>query len=355
MKKSISFLFASLLLLQLASCAALTRYKCNREYAAKKGMEDADAGRISQPSRLDGNSCEGDYSASTFSKDYTYGFQQRKQEICQAGQVAGFGRKDGEDGNTNKPQKAKLALCSDLSNYKKLEATYEAEFKKAFCSPARAATMGTQRAQAWQEADFETPFHDCKGQAGLKKAYTDAFRSAMANACTVSEAEKAGTAEATAKRPAAPALERLSHCDGAVREKVKTAFETSYKTTSDRIAKEEGDRAAAEQARQRQLKVDEFNRNVAATTFTFQLRNYHSRCAISADRSYVQVDIDNPYPEQILIQGSWKVIYYNTDFAKITEDRTQEAVLITGNNRKSFQKMTLPRDAAFCRAEFAGQ
>ena len=63
----------------LSSCAALTRYKCNREYAAKKGMEDAAAGLVSMPSRLDGSSCEGDYSPSAFSKDYNYGFQQKKQ------------------------------------------------------------------------------------------------------------------------------------------------------------------------------------------------------------------------------------------------------------------------------------
>jgi hypothetical protein len=75
---------------------------------------------------------------------------------------------------------------------------------------------------------------------------------------------------------------------------------------------------------------------------------------VAGDRSFVQIDVDNAYPEQVLIQGNWKVIYYNNDFAKITEDKTTEAVLITGNNRKSFQKLTLPRDATFCRAEFVG-
>ncbi|MGZ3696269.1 MAG: hypothetical protein ACXWQO_19910, partial [Bdellovibrionota bacterium] len=98
----------------------------------------------------------------------------------------------------------------------------------------------------------------------------------------------------------------------------------------------------------------EFNRNVATTAFPFQLRNYVSRCSVAADRSFVQVEVDNAYPEQILIQGNWRVIYYNNDFTKLTEDRTTEALLITGNNRKSFQKLTLPRDSAYCRAEFLG-
>ncbi|MGZ3696377.1 MAG: hypothetical protein ACXVBL_19015, partial [Bdellovibrionota bacterium] len=150
------FLFiAPLLALTLfSSCAALTRYKCNREYAAKKGMEDADAGRLSMPSRLDGSSCEGEYSPSDFSKDYNYGFHQKIQEVCQAGSVANYGRADGEAGNVNKPQKAKLGLCADSKDAKKLDSIYEGEFRKAFCAPARASTLGAQRAQSWQEADF---------------------------------------------------------------------------------------------------------------------------------------------------------------------------------------------------------
>ncbi|MGZ3713261.1 MAG: hypothetical protein ACXVBE_15965, partial [Bdellovibrionota bacterium] len=186
------------------------------------------------------------------------------------------------------------------------------------------------------------------------KAYSESYRTALANACTVVEAEKSGVAEATAKRASAPIIDHLNHCSANVKDSVVKAFEAAYKTTSERIAKEEGDRAAAEAARVRQLKVDEFNRNVATTAFPFQLRNYVSRCSVAADRSFVQVEVDNSYPEQILIQGNWRVIYYNNDFTKLTEDRTTEALLITGNNRKSFQKLTLPRDSAYCRAEFLG-
>lgn len=349
------FLLIAVALPLFSSCAALQRYKCNREYAAKKGMEDADAGRLSMPGRLEGNSCDGEYSGPTFSKDYMYGFQQRKQEICQANAVAGYGRADGEAGNASKPQKAKLALCAELKEARKLEATYEAEFKKAFCAPARAASLGTKQAQAWNDADFETPFADCKaGGAALKKSYMDAYRTAMAGNCTMVGAEQAGVAEATAKRPATPILDRLNRCDAGTRESVKGAFEKAYNATRDRLAKEESDRVAAEALRVRQAKLDDFNRTVATTAFPFQLRNYISRCSIGGGGGFVQVDVENSYPEQVLIQGNWRVIYYNNDFAKITEDRTTEAVLITGNNRKSFQKMTLPRDAAYCRAEYVG-
>ena len=354
MKKYSILIVASLTLLSLGSCAALSRYKCNPEYAAKKGMEDADAGRTSQPSRAEGSSCEGEYTASTFSKDYNQGFQKRKAEICQLGNAAGFGRKDGEEGNTNKPQKGKLALCNDMKDYRKLEAAYENEFRKSLCAPARASSVGTARARAWQAADFETAFADCKGAPNLKKAYMDAHRAAMASNCTVTEAEKSGVAEATARRPAAPVLDRLNQCDGSNRERIKSAFEASYKATSEKLAKEDSDRAAAEQARVREMKTAEFNRTTAQVVFGFNGKNYIARCSLPADRSYIQVEVENSNPEQALIQGNWRMVYYNDDFAKITEDRSQEAILVTANNRKSFQKMTLPRGAAHCRAEFLG-
>lgn len=347
-------LLLALLPCTFSSCAALTKYRCNRDYAVKKGMEDADAGRLAQPARTEGNSCEGEYSPSDFSKDYIYGFQQKKQEVCQVTTLANSGRADGEAGNMNKPQKAKLGLCGDMKNAKQLENAYENEFRKAYCAPARAATLAKQRAQSWQPADFETAFADCKGASSLKKSYNDAYQTAMAGNCTHAEAERAGAAEATAKRPVGPVLDRLSQCDAKVRESVKTIFERSYNATRDRLAKEEADRAAAEQARLRQAKMDEFMKNTATASIFYNGKLLTSRCAVANDRNFVQVDVENPTPEQILLQGNWKMVYYNADFGKITEDRTMEAVLLTANNKKSFQKMTLPRDASFCRAEFIG-
>lgn len=340
--------------LTLSSCAALTRYKCNREYAAKKGMEDASAGLVSQPSRLDGNSCEGDYSAATFSKDYNYGFQQKKMEVCQVSAAAATGRTDGEAGQANQPQKTKLNLCSDLKDAKKIEAAYDSAFKKAYCAPARASAAGIARAQAWAEPDFETAFADCGATPTLKRAYSSAFNQTMSTACTTAEAERFGTAEATAKKPAAEGLARIERCGAVGKGELKNVFERAYQATNQKLERDEAQRVAVEAERVRNQRIAEFQNNVATAAFPFQLRNYTSRCQIAGDRSYVQVEVENRYPEQVLIQGSWKVIYYNNDFTKITEDRTTEAVLVTGQNKKTFQKMTLPRDASFCRAEFLG-
>jgi hypothetical protein len=350
MKKILPLLLLAPLL--LSSCAALTRYKCNPEYATKKGMEDAAAGLLSQPARTEGNSCEGDYSASTYSKDYNAGFQRKKQEICQVTAAAATGRTDGEAGQTNKPQKTRLNLCADSRDAAKLEAAYEREYKKAYCAPARASKAAVARAQSWEEPNFDTTFGECG--PGLKRDYLDAYKQTMSGNCTTGEAERFGAAEAAAKKPMAEGMARLGRCGSVGKGSLAAVFEKSYLAAKEKMERDESMRAAIEAQRIQDQRANEFRQNVATASFPFQLRNYTARCQVAGDQSYVQVELENRYPEQVLIQGNWKVIYYSPDFAKITEDRTVEAVLVTGQNRKTFQKMTLPRNAAYCRAEFLG-
>lgn len=348
---------AAFVALQFSSCAALMRYKCNKEWAAKKGMEDAEQGRTAMPGRLEGGTCDsgGDYSATDFSKDYNYGFLKKKDEVCQPSSAAGWGRNDGEAGNGNRPQKTKLRLCEDRG-LAKLESIYEKEFQKSFCAPARAQKLGRERAQSWQPADFETSFQDCKtNKAGLKGAYTSAYRDAMAEACTINQAKKNGHDEAEARRPIDAGKERLSNCTVGNKAELVEAFEQAYLLKKKNLDAAEAAREAEAAENARRARIADFMRNTATTSFPVQLRTYTSRCQVSGDRSFVQVEVQNDYPEQILIQGHWKVSYYNDNFEKITEDRTQEAVLVTGNNRKTFQKMTLPKDAQYCRAEYLGR
>jgi hypothetical protein len=345
---------AVLAVLQLSSCAAIRRMKCNKEYAAKKGMEDADAGRTSMPARLEGNNCSDEYSPSDFSKDYNYGFMMKKNEICQVTEAAKFGRTDGENGASNRPTKSRLGICKDVASIKKLEATYEAEFKKSYCAPARATKLGSARAASWQISDFETAFSDCKtGVSTLANAYKVAYNDTMKSNCTVDAAAKMAVDEANARRDGSAGPARFNNCTTG-KDAALAAFDKTFKENQARVAKADADAAAKAAADARAAKVNEFMRTTATSSFPFQLRNYVTRCNVADDKSHVRVEVENAYPEQILIQGNWKLQYFNNDFAKITEDRTTEALLLTGNNKKTFQKLTLPKDATFCRADFIG-
>jgi hypothetical protein len=350
MNKKILFqaAFTALALATLPSCALL-RYKCNREFAAKKGMDDAVNGRTAMPGRLEGNSCDGDYSASDYSKDYNYGFQQKKTEVCSPATAATWGRADGEAGNAAKPAKGKLGMCED----NRLYVLFDSEFKKAFCAPARAQKLGADKAASWQPADYETAFHDCGSSRTLRNAYMNSFRDTMANSCTLDNAKKSGAGEANARRAPDGVRGHLQSCPKGSAELV-SAYDNSFNEAKAAIDKAASDAAATAAVAARQAQVNEFMRTTATAYFPYNLRNYISRCAVSPDKSFITVEIENDYPEQIVIYGYWKISYYGNDFSKITEDRDQESVLVTGNNRKTFQKMTLPPTAVFCRAEFIG-
>lgn len=344
--------------LNLSSCA-LMRYMCNKEYAAKKGMQDAEAGLTSMPGRLEGGKCDGggDYAASDFSKDYNYGFLKKKEEVCQLSTAAAWGRADGEAGDGNRPNKTKLRLCEDM-NFARLNGVYDKEFQKSFCAPARAEKLGKARAESWKPQDFETAFAECKGgnSKTLKAAYNRAYQDTMAIACTVDQAKKSGESEAAAKHNIDAVRDRLKNCSVNTKQKeaLIAAFEASFKETTAKMDRETARAAAEAAAAQRKQEVENFLANTATSAFTFRNRAHTARCSVANDRSYVSVEVENPYAEQLLIRGQWHVVYYSYKFEKITEDQTQDAVLVEGNSRKAFQKMTLPRNAAYCRAEFVG-
>ncbi|MGZ3720342.1 MAG: hypothetical protein ACXWR1_18485, partial [Bdellovibrionota bacterium] len=231
--------FTTLVLASFPSCALL-RYKCNREYAAKKGMDDAANARTAMPGRLEGNSCDGDYSASDYSKDYNYGFQQKKNEVCAPATAATWGRADGEAGNAAKPQKAKLGFCED----NRLYVLFDSEFKKAFCAPARAVKLGADRASSWQPADYETSFHDCGASKTLRAAYMNSYRDTVANNCTLDNAKKSGAAEANARRAPDAVRGHLQTCPKG-RDELLAAFDGSFAAQKAALDKADADRAAA--------------------------------------------------------------------------------------------------------------
>lgn len=348
------FLLTSLVALTFSSCAALTRYKCNREYAARKGMEDANNGQISMPGRLEGSSCEGEYSPSDYSKDYNYGFQQKKAEICQVQAATAAGKTDGDLGNSAKPQKAKFQICQDQPVFRKLDPAYEAAFQKSFCSNARASALAESQAQSWKAAAFDETFSSCGNAAGLRRAFDEAYKRKFRENCSSIAAAKFGEEEALANRDMQEGREKMRLCESSAPGNFVLAFESSYLATKARLGQEQKEREAQEQERLRQIRVQEFLANVATTNFFFANKSLISRCTVAADRSYIQTEVENRYADQVLVQGRWRIQYYGQDFQKITEDQTVEAVLITPQNKKTFQKMTLPRDAAYCRAEYIG-
>lgn len=270
-----------------SSCAMIQKLSCNTNNAKYQGAGDAEAGRTEQPGRNGGASCEGDYSPAQFQKDYLAGYEEKKNQMCQAGEIAKVAQKDGEAGANPADTLKNYTTCSSLPTYRSLVTTYNRVYTENLCSTVRAQKLAEKHGAEMNGGQFATHFVTCTANSlALKNAYDGAYT---------------------------------------------LAFQTAQKK-----------------------KQEEFVRTTGTTNFVVATKPYTASCQVASDQSHVKVTVNNPNSEKALIQGAWNYQYYDQSFNKMADDSGVEAVLLTPQSSKSFMKMTLPKNATFCRAEFAG-
>ncbi|MBY0415215.1 MAG: hypothetical protein K2Q18_13675 [Bdellovibrionales bacterium] len=174
---------------------------------------------------------------------------------------------------------------------------------------------------------------DSKQFTKIQDAYNAEFTTAF---CSNDRATKLGTAEGTTS--AAETFDAgFATCSPKSQKALKVAYTKSYQE-------------AAVAAKKKQ--VEDFINTRSTANFSINKAPVTSQCKINADKSAATVEVSNKSPSEMLLKGDWKFEYYNDKFEKITEDNYREALLISSNNKKQFNKMTLPKNADFCRAEF---
>ncbi len=279
----------SFLFVSLTSCSYLQKLSCNSDSAKKKGEMDAAMGLAQQPGLKAASSCEGaEYNVAQYQADYKIGFDLKKSTMCQPSTAATFGKEDGTSGNQAKTQLTKLD----------------------FCKGAQASVFA-------------------KIQDAYNAEYTLAF-------CSEARATKLGTTEGTTS--ATSTFDAgFGACPTKTQKNLKTAYSKSYQEA---------------QLTAKKKQIDDFISTKSVANFTVNKNPVSSQCKINSDRSAAVVEVSNNSPSEMLLKGDWKFEYFNEKFEKITEDNYREAVLLNSNTKKQFSKVTLPRNADFCRAEF---
>lgn len=223
-------------------------------------------------------------------------------------------------------------------------AQYQTDYKVGFdlkksqmCTPATSATFGKEDGTNGDAAKTQmNKLQFCKGMkefAKIENSYNTEYTAAF---CSDARATKLGTTEgATSAKETFDSA--FSTCSAKTMKTLKTAYSKSYSDA---------------QAAARKKQIDDFLNTRAVANFQVGASPLSSQCRINADKSAAVVEVSNKSPGQMLLNGDWKFEYYNEKFEKITEDNYREALLITSNNKKQFNKMTLPKNADFCRAEF---
>lgn len=260
---------------------------------------------------------------------------------CNSDSAKKKGELDAAMGLANQPGLQSANSCEG-AEYK--VAQYQADYKIGFdtkkaqmCQVSTASTYGKEDGTNGDVAKTQlTKLQFCKGSnqfAKIEDSYNKEYTTAF---CSEARAVKLGSTEGTTSATETFA-NGFSVCSTKLQNSLKTAYTRSYKEA---------------QAAAKKKQIEDFINTTSTANFSVNKNPMSSQCKINADKSAAIVEVSNKSPSEMLLKGDWKFEYYNDKFEKITEDNYREALLINSNNKKQFNKMTLPKNADFCRAEF---
>lgn len=263
-----------------------------------------------------------------------------KKLTCNEGVAKRNAEDDVKNGRTDQPGVRSGESCD--GEYGRSQ--FETDYRRAYSEAVKATCVGTNGSKAGS-ADGEAgatdkpqfkQFKACEKMPSYKSIEANYNREYSTAFCSEKRAVRLAQ-DVAGKMEASNFNDTFASCE-AGRRSLQSAYDSAYK---------------AKYAEAVKARTDEFVRNTGTSSFLFQNRPYTASCRIVPDKSQLQVTVGNPHQAQALLQGQWKYTYYDKSFQRLMDDTTQEAVLLSNGNPKTFSKMTLPRDAEFCRAEFA--
>lgn len=261
---------------------------------------------------------------------------------CNSNNASHQGAQDAMNGNANMPglrggdscEEAEYSKSQFQADYRK---GYEAK-KNEICVPAEVVKITQTNVEAgMSKTDVEKKIGACVGLSAYNSLKSTLDRTFTETFCSTRRAEKIGNQHG---------LELASR-----------NFDTHFSGCEAKwgILKPTYEQAFVKAEKQaHKNKQDLFVKNTGTSQFTLDQKNLTATCVIPVDQTHVTVTVSNPNASQTLVQGQWNYQYYDKDFIKIADDSGVDAVLLSPQSNKSFTKMTLPRNANFCRAEFAG-
>lgn len=260
---------------------------------------------------------------------------------CNSGTARSQGQHDAAKGLINQPGLESAKSCEGAEyNPKQYASDYQAgyeEQKNQMCQLNEVAKMAAQDGlSAANKDEAKKKYSTCQKNVNYKSLMSAYEKSYQERFCSDERSQKIAQVDGSSLAQAQN-QNVFSGCSNA--SSLMKTYNLEYQTARKVALKN---------------KEDEFIKNTGTTSFVYNQKSLSSICNINADQSQVTVTVNNPTADKILLQGNWNYQYFDKSFNKLTQDSGQEAVLLTPQSAKSFSKMTLPRDARYCRAEFAG-
>lgn len=261
---------------------------------------------------------------------------------CNSNNAKSQGAQDAANGNINMPGIRGADSCEGAEYSKsQFQADYRQGFeekKNQICvAPEVVKITQTNVEAGMSKADVEKKIGACVTMSSYTSLKATMERTFAENFCSVKRADKIGSQHGN-DLSGRNFEASFAGCEGKWGS-LRPVYEQAYSRAESQAHKN---------------KQDMFVKNTGTSTFMLDQKNLTATCMIPADQSRVTVTVNNPNTSQTLVQGQWNYQYFDKDFAKIADDSGMDAVLLSPQSNKSFTKMTLPRNASFCRAEFAG-
>ena len=260
---------------------------------------------------------------------------------CNANNAKSQGARDATSGSINMPGLNSGNSCEGEYTGSQFQADYRQGFeekKNQICQMSEVTKIAQDGVNAGlTKADVEKKIGACVTMSSYTSLKNNLERTYMNGFCSNQRAEAMGSKHG-ADMANKSFEQSFAGCEAKFAS-LKPAYDQAYAKASTQALKN---------------KQDLFVKSTGTSNFMLDQKNLSASCMIPADQTFVKVTVNNPNPSQTLVQGQWNYQYFDKDFAKIADDSGSDAVLLSPQSNKSFTKMTLPRNASFCRAEFAG-
>ncbi|MEZ4813812.1 MAG: hypothetical protein R3A80_01220 [Bdellovibrionota bacterium] len=252
-----------LLALTLSSCASLEERLCNQTTAFQKGYDDVINGRQGSPGLKEGEACKKSekFAYADFHRDYMAGFNKAKINHCSSSNASKIGQKDAATHKEFRASLNTLAVCiADADIKVNLESFYEVAFRKEFCQPFRAKSLGAKDAQNFgDKKNTEETFELCAYQKKeLYKSYLASYAENIKVQCTPARAASLASQNAREKKALSEGLLLLEKCPGTLSSSLASVYSSAYQSERTNMLEEERirmeqERLNREEANQQEL------------------------------------------------------------------------------------------------------
>jgi hypothetical protein len=338
------------------SCSMFQKLSCNENRARDFGVKDAQAWDANRTHINEGNSCEGEYSPSTFRNHYLASYNSTLESQCTADKAKSYGAEAAAQLDYDRKSKGRLDICKGFAkSLQTLKTAYDQGYFEELCAKDKIVAQGTLQGGSFAAADYGRIDH-CPGaqKKTLKLAYDTAYKNAVVEACGPVESSRRGTKDGRANIPIDQGIANISKCPKNLQQSSLQTYQTGYQLERTKMENEELRKRQDELARQqqemlRQQQENNYRQAINRDRYDFNVDNNpaFSSCRVQDRNAFVKITNNSRF--SINIRDALLIDFYD-QFGKAIESKEVRisSTNIWANTSADFRENFIPHNAFAC-------